>query len=140
MLVKFNPFGSLVERDRFFDDCFTGNLSPAHNTFVPKIDVEENEKEFVIHAELPGLDKKDFSLKIEDNVLTLAGEKKSERKQEEDSSYQIGRSYGSFSRSFRLTDSVDAKKISADYDKGVLVITIPKAEKAKPKEIAISVK
>lgn len=136
MLVKFNPFGSVVRRDSFFDDFFT----PVSTGFEPHVDVKENDKEFHIVAELPGLDKNDFKLTVENNVLTLEGEKKIENEEKADNYFRSERSYGTFKRSFRLTDSVDSKKISAEYKNGILQVRIPKAEKAKPKEIEIAVK
>jgi len=140
MLVKFNPIRSLVRDDRFFDDFFNTDFSPVERGFDPEIDVKENEKEFVIQAELAGLDKKDFSVKVENNMLTISGEKKQENEAKDDSFYRVERRYGAFKRSFRLTDSVAAEKIKADYRNGILTVTIPKVEKAKPKEIAVDVK
>lgn len=136
MLVKFNPFGSVLARDPFFDDFFP----TPQTSFDPRIDVKEDEKEFVVRAELPGLSKDDFKLTVENNVLTLEGEKKNEFEEKQDGYFRSERTFGAFRRSFRLTDSVDAKKIKAEYEKGVLNITIPKAEKAKPKLIEVSVK
>ncbi len=136
MLVKFNPFGSVVARDPFFDDFFP----TTQTSFDPRIDVKEDEKEFVVRAELPGLSKDDFKLTVENNVLTLEGEKKNEFEEKQDGYFRSERTFGAFRRSFRLTDSVDPKKIKAEYEQGVLNITIPKAEKAKPKLIEVSVK
>jgi len=140
MLVKFNPIDSLVRNDRFFDDFFNTDFAPVERGFDPEIDVKENEKEYVIQAELAGLDKKDFSVKVENNVLVIAGDKKQEDETKDGSFYRVERRYGSFQRSFRLTDSVAADKIKADFRNGILTVTIPKIEKAKPKEIAVEVK
>ncbi|MFQ5650805.1 MAG: Hsp20/alpha crystallin family protein [bacterium] len=140
MLVKVNPFRSLLNHDTLFDDFFTVDYPAVARSFEPRIDVRETEKEFVVTAELPGLNKDDFKLTIEDNILTLEGEKKFEREEKKDNYYRAERSYGAFKRAFRLTDSVDSKKIKADYTNGVLEITLPKAAKVKPKEIAINVK
>ena len=107
--------------------------------FDPVIDVKENEKNFVIHAELPGLNKDDFKLTVEDNSLTLEGEKKVEKEEKSENAYRSDRSYGAFKRVFRLTDSVDSKKIAADYTNGILSITVPKTEKAKPKQIEVKI-
>lgn len=140
MLVKYSPFGSLLNRDFFLDDFFSPSLPAVRDDFEPRIDVQENEKEYVISAELPGLSKDDFSVKLEDNLLTLSGEKKFEREEKDEASYRVERRYGDFKRSFRLTDAVDSKKISAEYKNGVLEVKIPKAEKAKAKEIAVNIK
>ena len=134
MLVKWQPFGSLVNRD------FVNDFMPVRSTaFEPKIDVKENEKSFVIEAELPGLNQDDFNVTIENNVLTLEGEKKHEHKEESGNSYRSERMYGKFRRSFRLTNEVDSKKIEAEYTNGILTINIPKSEKAKPKQIDVKV-
>ncbi|MCH9007117.1 MAG: Hsp20/alpha crystallin family protein [Calditrichaeota bacterium] len=140
MLVKYSPFGSLLKRDFFLDDFFSPSLPAVRDDFEPRVDVQENEKEYVISAELPGLNKDDFSVKLEDNLLTLSGEKKFEKEEKDEASYKVERRYGAFKRSFRLTDAVDSKKISAEYKNGVLEVKIPKAEKAKAKEIAVNIK
>ena len=103
MLVKFNPLNSLLTRDSFFDDFFDTNFPVATNGFEPKVDVTENEKAFEVSAELPGLTKDDFTLTVENNVLTLEGEKKYEHEEKDDNFYRTERGYGSFKRSFRLT-------------------------------------
>lgn len=139
MLVKFNPFG-LLNHNSFLDDFLSVRLPTPTRTFEPKIDVKESDKEFTVYAELPGLDKDDFKLTLENSILTLAGEKKFEHEEKKGEVYRVGRSYGSFKRSFRLNDTVDSKKIKADYKNGILAITIPKTEKTKPKEIEIAVK
>lgn len=137
MLVKWNPFGSLLNQG-LLDDFFSTDF-PVTRGFDPVIDVKEDEKDFVIKAELPGLNKDDFKLTVEDNSLILEGEKKLEKEDKRDNFYRSERSYGSFRRVFRLTDSVDSKKISADYKNGILSITIPKTEKAKPKSVEVKV-
>ena len=140
MLVKYSPFGSLLKRDFFLDDFFSPSLPAVRDDFEPRVDVQENEKEYVISAELPGLNKDDFSVKLEDNLLILYGKKKFVREEKDEASYRVERRYGDFKRSFRLTDAVDSKKISAEYKNGVLEVKIPKAEKAKAKEIAVNIK
>jgi len=138
MLVKWNPVGAFLNHGSLLDDFFHTDF-PVHSSgFDPVIDVKENEKDFVINAELPGLSKDDFKLTIEDNSLTLEGEKKV-AKEENDNAYRSERRYGAFKRVFRLTDSVDSKKIAADYTDGILSITVPKSEKAKPKQIEVKV-
>ncbi len=136
MLVKVNPFNSLLNRD-WLDDFYAVD-SPAYSqSFAPRVDIIENSDEFIVSAELPGLKKDDFKLTVEDNILTLEGEKKFEREQKEDGYFRSERRYGAFKRSFRLNQTVDSTKISADYNNGVLEIHVPKAEKAKPKQIDI---
>ena len=139
MLVKWNPVGALLNHGSHLDDFFNTDFPVHSRGFDPVIDVKENEKDFIIHAELPGLSKDDFKLTVEDNSLTLEGEKKVEKEEKSDNSYRTERSYGAFKRVFRLTDSVDSKKIAADYTNGILSITVPKTEKAKPKQIEVKV-
>jgi HSP20 family protein len=139
MLVKWNPVGALLNQGSLLDDFFNTDFPLHSRGFDPVIDVKENEKNFLIHAELPGLSKDDFKLTVEDNSLTLEGEKKVEKEEKSDNPYRTERSYGAFKRVFRLTDSVDSKKIAADYTNGILSVTVPKTEKAKPKQIEVKV-
>jgi len=135
MLVKFNPLNAAFHQDSTFDDFFT----PAGRGFEPTIDVQENEKDYIVSAELPGLDKKDFKLTVKDNLLVLEGEKKSEKEEKGEKYLRSERSFGAFKRSFRLSDDVDAKKVTADFKNGILQIKISKSEKAKPMEIEVAV-
>ena len=139
MLVKWNPVGALLNHSSLLDDFFNTDFPVRSRGFDPVIDVKENEKNFEINAELPGLSKDDFKLTIEDNSLTLEGEKKVAKEENSDNTYRSERNYGAFKRVFRLTDSVDSKKIAADYTNGILSITVPKTEKAKPKQIEVKV-
>ncbi|MFQ5604801.1 MAG: Hsp20/alpha crystallin family protein [bacterium] len=139
MLVKWHPVNSLFRSDRFIDHFFSDHFLPTAAVFEPKIEVKENKKDFTIQAELPGLNKDDFKLTIEGDVMTLEGEKKYEHEQKGDHFYRSERSYGAFKRAFRLTDAIDKKKISADYKNGILTITLPKSKTAVPKQIEIKV-
>lgn len=107
---------------------------------VPSIDVRETDKELVVEAELPGMDEKDVSVTLSNGVLTLKGEKKSEREEKKDNYHVSERSYGSFQRSFELGDAVDPDKVQASFEKGVLKVTLAKRpETAKAaKQIPIS--
>jgi len=139
MLVKWNPVGALLNQGSLLNDFFNTDFPLHSRGFDPVIDVKETEKNFLITAELPGLSKDDFKLTVEDNSLTLEGEKKVEKEEKSDNPYRTERSYGAFKRVFRLTDSVDSKKIAADYTNGILSVTVPKTEKAKPKQIEVKV-
>ena len=108
--------------------------------WIPRVDVNESDKEITIDVELPGIDRKDVKVEVRDNTLTISGERKSERKTEEENCCVAERHYGRFERSFTLTDTVDANNISAKYKDGVLSLALPKTEKAIPKEIAVEVK
>lgn len=139
MLVKWSPFGSVVNNDSVFSDFFNESFPVANPGFEPRVDVRENDKNFVITAELPGLAKDDFKITVENNTLVLEGEKKVEKEDVGENTYRSERSQGKFHRAFRLTDSVDSGKIKADYKNGILEIEIPKTEKAKPKQIEVKV-
>lgn len=114
----------------------------SHPGLAPRVDVSETDKAYEITAELPGIDEKDLSVTLGDDVLTLKGEKKSEREEKKKDYYLSERSYGSFERSFRLPEGVNDKKIEAGFANGVLTITLPKtaASKANQRKIAIGSK
>jgi HSP20 family protein len=103
----------------------------------PKVDIYENDNNFVIKAELPGLEKKDVSIDVQDRVLTLKGERKLENEVKEDNYYRREMSYGRFQRAFTLPANVDSDKITADFKDGLLKIEVPKPEEAKPKNVSI---
>ena len=139
MLVKWRPLESLHHTRSLFDEFFGDTLPANRHDFQPRVDVMETKDNYEITAELAGLGKDDINLTIKDNELILKGEKKSEEKKEEENYFFNERRYGSFCRSFRLSDQIKKDSISADFKNGVLVIKLPKAEKAKPKEISIKV-
>lgn len=125
----------------FFDNGFFYNTSSevSKNNW-PKVDIVEKEENFTIHADLPGLEKKDIQITVEDGVLSISGEKKHEKKQKEKGKYHYyERSYGSFCRSFALPENVDEKQIQANFKNGLLELTLKKTEKVKPKAIEVKV-
>jgi len=137
-----------AEMDRVFDSflgpSFFGRqpLSSRAQTaamVAPDIDVRENDKEIIFEAELPGIDEKDVQVAVRDGVLSLKGEKKSERDEKKDTYHLVERSYGSFERSFRLPDSADDQKIEADFTKGVLRVVVPKRAEAVKAEKKIPI-
>lgn len=135
------------DMDRFIDNMFGGRGFPgffgaAAGGFAamsPSIDVRENEKEIVVEAELPGMEEKDVQLSFRDGVLSIKGEKKSEREEKSDDYHLTERSYGSFERSFRLPDTVEADKATASFDKGVLKVMLPKSTEAISREKKIPI-
>ncbi len=140
MLVKFNqnPFAAI---DRVFDDVFR-DVMPAFNTgFNPnamRVNIAEDEKNIYIEAELAGLKKEDVKVSIEDNVLTIRGERKQETEEKKKNYHRVERVYGSFSRAFTLGENIDQDNIEAKYENGVLHLTLPKVEPVKNvKEIAL---
>ena len=141
-LIRFErPISTL---STLFDDFFGGNVFESVDrqltgTSWPKVDIEENDAGYTIHADLPGLEKNDVKITVENGTLLIEGEKKAENKREKERYYHLERSYGRFSRSFALPDEVDAQKISASMKNGVLELTLPKSEQAKPKSIEVKV-
>ncbi|MEW6146091.1 MAG: Hsp20/alpha crystallin family protein [Thermodesulfobacteriota bacterium] len=128
--------------DKWFDEVASAHSpvkAPANGTWHPYVDVYETEGGYVLKAELPGVNKEDIKIDVSNSTLTLKGEKKFEEKTEKDKYVRIERSYGSFTRTFALSDKVDSENIKAAYKDGVLEITLPKKEEAKPKEIKVEV-
>ena len=144
-VVRWDPFrdlGLLQDRmNRLFDDAgrtWRTDEPAATTSWSPAVDIYETEGEIVVKAELPGLDRKAITLHLENNVLTLRGERKFQKETKEENYHRIERSYGNFSRSFSIPATVDEEKIRADYKDGVLKIFLPKKEQAKPKQIRIA--
>ncbi len=104
----------------------------------PRVDVEETDQEVVLHADLPGIDKKNLQVNLKDNLLTIRAERKYEKEDKEKNYYRSERAFGTFQRTFSLSDRVKSNEIKADYKNGVLTVTLPKAEEEKPREIAIN--
>jgi len=107
--------------------------------FAPPVDVYEDEHSVTLKIEVPGIDEKDIDVRIENNVLTVHGERKFEKEEKEENFRRVERQYGSFTRTFTLPTTVDAEKVSANYDKGILKIALPKKAEAKPKQIKVNV-
>ena len=109
------------------------------STFAPPVDVYEDEHSFALKIDVPGIDEKDIDVHVENNTLTINGERKLEKDEKEENFRRVERHYGSFTRSFTLNNSVDPEQISAHYDKGVLKINLAKKAEAKPKQITVNV-
>lgn len=139
MLVRWTPFQTLLNRDSFLSDFIGAGVTLREPTFEPRIEVRETDKNFIVRAELPGMNKEDFKLYLEGDHLILEGEKKYEHDENHNGYYRSERSYGSFKRVFRLTDEVDHKKIDAEFKNGLLTVTLNKTEKAQPKQIEVKV-
>jgi len=144
-LVRWNPFGELSllqnQMNRLFDTAMQGWPGEANGTtggWTPSADIYEYDNELVVNLDLPGVDPKTVDLRVENNVLSIRGERQFDDKQNKESFHRVERSYGPFARSFTLSTSVDPEKIRADYKAGVLCITLPKAEAAKPRKIQIA--
>lgn len=148
-LVRWRPRSDVFrfrnEMDRLFDDFmerFPARRGVGEHIWNPDVDIQDSENEVIVKAELPGMEQSDVDVSIKDNVLTLKGEKKQEQEKEEKEQnfHRVERTYGSFTRVFTLPTTVVADKAAAKFKNGILTITLPKAEEAKPKEIAIEVK
>ncbi len=123
----------------FFDTPTQANGSTALRRWVPAMDLVETTDDFVLRADLPGLSEGDVNIELEDNVLTISGERKAEHEERKEGYYRVERSSGSFSRSLTLPEGVDPDAVRASFDKGVLEVRIPKPEERKPRKVAISV-
>lgn len=140
MMVRFGRNGFANELDSFYRNFFGNGLSVEGNCcFSPAVDIHESKDKVALVFELPGMDKKDIKVWVENNVLTVSGERKLRREETEQDYLRAEIVDGSFSRSFTLPESIDAGKISADYKDGLLTVTLAKAEEAKPKEIEVKV-
>ncbi len=138
-----DPLDVLSDLQTDFNRVFNRSLNRRENwlkNFAPEVEVREEGDHYVVHADLPGLKKEDFNLKVQGSTLTLSGERKNEKEVKEKTSYYSERSYGSFSRTLEFPTDVQADKVSAVYKNGVLEITLPKAENAKAKEISVEIK
>lgn len=142
-LIKFEPIKEFENIQsnliRYFDDFPT--FSPLiKNYFSPIVDISEKDNKIVINAEIPGVDKKDIKLTLQDNILTIEGEKKNEKHEKNKNYFKSERRYGSFKRSFTLPENVDSEKVDAKFENGILEITLKKEEIEKPKERVIKLK
>jgi HSP20 family protein len=145
-LVRWNPNQGLMDRvtdvDRWFNNFFNTDRSYFGEslTMSPLVNVEETDDNYVISAEIPGVKKSDLNISFENNVITISAEKKSEKEKKDDRYHYRERSYGRFYRSIPVPSSVKIDEIEAEYKDGVLNITVPKTEEAKPKSIDVKVK
>lgn len=137
--ISRDPFFDFA--NRFFSSGWPGVISSyegASQGWTPAVDIRETDNAFIAEAELPGLKKDDINVSIEDNLLTISGERRLERDEKKDNYHRIERSYGSFQRSFSLPRGVDATKVEAKFSDGVLKLSLPKSEVAKVRKIAVS--
>jgi HSP20 family protein len=143
-LSRWEPFrgvNTLQDQiNRLFTDAFERSGEESNLTaWAPAVDIYENEHELVVKADLPDVNPKDLDIRVENNVLSIRGERNFEKKVDESNYLRVERAYGSFSRSFSLANTVNSEAIKADYHNGVLTLTIPKREEAKPKQIKVNV-
>src|SRR6266851_636023 len=145
VLTRFEPFReftTLQDRmNRLFRDTYGDGRDEALTTsnFAPPVDVYEDEHNITLKIEVPGIEEKDIDVRIENNTLTVHGERKFEKEEKEENFRRVERQYGSFTRSFTLPNTIDAEKVQAHYDKGILKVQLAKKAEAKPKQIKVSV-
>jgi HSP20 family protein len=146
-LIRWEPVRELNtiqnEMNRLFNTFFEpggaqGGPPAASRRWLPAMDLVESGDEFVLRADLPGLSEDDVNIELEDNVLTISGERKSEHEERKEGYYRLERASGSFSRSLTLPEGVDPEKVRASFDRGVLEVRIPKPEERKPRKVTIS--
>jgi HSP20 family protein len=143
-LNRFEPFsGPSALQDqisRLVNQAFGSSSDEASvTTWAPAVDIYETEHELVVKADLPDVKPEDLDIRVENNILTIRGERKFEKKVDEKNYLRVERAYGAFSRSFSLANTVNTEAIKADYKNGALTLTVPKREEAKPKQIKVSV-
>src|SRR6201984_1903569 len=136
-------FSTLQDRvNRIFRESFSPERPDEALTtsnFAPPVDVYEDEHNITLKIEVPGIDEKDIDVRVENNLLTVPGERKCEKEEKEENFRRVERQYGSFTRSFTLPNTVDPEKVRANYDKGILKIQLAKKAEAKPKQIKVNV-
>ena len=143
-MVKYDPFRELRnlqdEMTRLFTGSHPGEFNReemAHGAWAPRVDIWEDKEKLNLEAELPGMSRDDFEISVENNVITLRGERRFENKAEGENYHRIERSYGSFTRSFTLPQTVTAEGATAEFENGVLRVTLPKREETKARKIEI---
>lgn len=142
-MIRYNPFNTETDEYpglRLFQDSLSRLFSePASRPWTPAVDIFETDNELVLKADIPEIDPKHVAIQLENGTLTLKGERKFEDQKNGKGFHRIERSYGTFTRAFSLPETVDGEKVKADYKSGVLTITLPKKEIAKPKTINVEI-
>ncbi len=146
LLTRWDPLRDLATMQNRINRFVRESYSPegpeealTTTNFAPPVDIYEDERTIVVKMEVPGIDEKDIDVRIENNTLTVHGERKIEKEEKEENFRRVERQYGSFTRSFTLPSSVDTGQVNANYDKGVLKISLAKKAEAKPKQIKVNV-
>jgi HSP20 family protein len=134
-IVRWEP----VPMNRLFSSLFDTATTATPRRWVPATDLIESETHYVLRADLPGVFEEDINVELDDDVLTISGERHAEQKDRQDGYYRVERMSGSFRRSLRLPEGVDAEAITASFDRGVLEVSVPKPEQPKPRKVQITV-
>lgn len=148
-ITRWNPFNELTTLQNRVNQLLNqslpfGGVNAAEqpltfSNFVPPVDIYEDEHNITVQAEVPGIQEKDLDVRLENNVLTISGERKMENEQKQEGFHRIERGYGRFTRSFTLPHTLDTEHVNAQFENGILKVTIPKRAEAKPKQIKIGV-
>lgn len=141
-LVRWQPreiFGIGRDMDRLFDGLWGDGAAPREAVWRPSVDIAETDHDFVLTADLPGIAREDLDLTVVDGRLTIKGQRRRESDSKEGNVHRVERAYGTFTRAFDLPAAVDPETVAATYKDGVLTVTVPKAEEAKPKQIEVKV-
>jgi HSP20 family protein len=143
-ITRWDPFRELTSlqdrMNRLFQEQYSGREEDlTTSAFAPPVDIYEDEHNLTLKLEVPGIEEKDIDIRLENNVLTVRGERKLEKEEKEENFHRVERRYGSFVRAFTLPNTVDPDSAKANYDKGVLKLTFAKRAEAKPKQIKIGV-
>jgi len=143
-ITRWDTYGGLTglqeQVNRLFESAFPRRAdNSALTSWAPAVDIYETENELVVKADLPDVSEKDLDVRVENNTLTVRGERKFEKKVEEENYLRVERAYGTFSRSFGLPNTVNTEAIKAEYKNGVLTVTLPKRAESKPKQVKVSV-
>ncbi len=145
VMTRWEPYRELTSLQnrlsRLFEDQFGNGRedSLTAGAFIPPVDIYEDEHSILLKLEVPGIDEKDLEVKVENNVMTVSGERKFEKEEKEENFRRVERRYGSFTRSFTLPNTVNAEDVSANYENGVLKIKLGKRAEAKPKQIKVNI-
>jgi HSP20 family protein len=143
-IARLEPFRGLStlqdQFNRLFNESFRNHSEEsALTTWAPPVDIYETPNELVVKADLPDVNEKDIDVRVENNLLTIRGERKFEKSVSEENFLRVERTYGAFSRSFSLPNTVNAEAIAAEYKNGVLTVTLPKREESKPRQVKVTV-
>jgi len=143
-LTRFEPFREFAslqnQMNRLLrEEPAGGEESLLQTRFAPPVDIYEDEHSYTLKLEVPGIDEKDIDVKLENNTLTVTGERKFEKDEKEENYRRVERRYGSFVRSFTLPATIDSENVTADYDKGLLKVRLAKKAEAKPKQIKVTI-
>jgi HSP20 family protein len=140
LVTRWNPYRELNRVNRLFNAQFAGGEeSLTAGAFVPPVDVYEDEQGVQLKLEVPGVDEKDLDIRVENNTLTVSGERKFDKEEKEENFHRVERRYGSFTRSFTVPTTLSTEDIKADYEQGVLKIRLAKRAEAKPRQIKVNI-